>query len=82
MYGIPVGVPHQYLDGIYIVNANINSGHVLVCFMWFGNGRIMRISQPTYVSPAWLFCNIVNFSLGDIISEVFNMVSSFVAIIR
>ncbi len=52
-----------------------------VC-MWRGNGKHMRISQITYMSPAWIIHNIFNFSLGGLICEIISMVSSFVALMR
>ncbi len=52
-----------------------------VC-MWNGNGKNIRISQITYMSPAWIIHNIFNFSLGGLICETINMISSFVALTR
>ena len=50
--------------------------------MWKGNGKHIRYSQILYMSPAWIVHNIFNFSLGGLICETFNMISSGVALIR
>ena len=50
--------------------------------MWRGNARHIRISQIVYMSPSWIIYNIFNFTLGGIICETINMVSSFVALMR
>lgn len=50
--------------------------------MWKGNGKNIRISQIAYMSPAWIVHNIFNFSLGGLICEIINMISSAIALIR
>lgn len=50
--------------------------------MWKGNGKHIRISQIAYMSPSWIIHNIFNFSLGGLICEVINMISSAVALLR
>ncbi len=50
--------------------------------MWNGNGKIIRYSQIIYMSPAWIIYNIFNLTIGGLICEVTNMVSSLVALIR
>ena len=47
-----------------------------------GNGKNIRISQITYMSPAWIVHNIFNFSLGGLICEIINMISSVIALAR
>ncbi len=51
-------------------------------FMWLGNGKHIRYFQVSLMSPAWIVHNIFNFSLGGILCESFNMISSVVALIR
>lgn len=51
-------------------------------FMWKGNGKHIRYSQVIYMSPAWIIHNIFNFTLGGLLCECFNMVSSVIALIR
>ncbi len=50
--------------------------------MWKGNGKHIRYSQIIYMSPAWIVYNIFNFTLGGLICETINMISSAVALIR
>lgn len=51
-------------------------------FMWKGNGKHIRYSQVIYMSPAWIVYNVFNFTLGGLLCECFNMVSSVIALIR
>lgn len=46
------------------------------------NNKIIRWSQICYVSPCWLFNNAWVKSIGGIITEGFNWVSSLIALIR
>lgn len=55
---------------------------VMSVLMWKGNGKHMRIFQVSLMSPAWIVHNIFNFSLGGILCESFNMVSSVIALVR
>lgn len=50
--------------------------------LWTRNGKVIRVVQFFTVSPAWLFHNIVCFSLGGIITEVISMGSIIVSFIR
>lgn len=50
--------------------------------MWNGNGKHIRISQVAYMSPAWIVHNIFNLSIGGLICETINMISSVIALIR
>lgn len=47
-----------------------------------GNPTHIRLSQIIYMSPAWIIHNIFNFSLGGLICEIINMISSLIALIR
>ena len=47
-----------------------------------GNAITIRKFQIAFMSPAWIIHNIFNFSLGGIICETFNMVSSFIFLQR
>ena len=47
-----------------------------------GNPTHIRVSQIAYMSPAWIIHNIFNFSLGGLICEIINMISSLIALIR
>lgn len=57
---------------------------LIICsvLMWLGNSRHIRYFQIAYMSPTWIFHNIFNFSLGGLICECFNMISSVVFCIR
>ena len=55
---------------------------IMSVLMWKGNGKHIRIFQVSLMSPAWIVHNIFNFSLGGILCESFNMISSVIALIR
>ena len=55
---------------------------IMSVIMWQGNGKVIRISQVSFMSPAWIVHNIFNFTLGGLLCESFNMVSSVIALIR
>lgn len=50
--------------------------------MWHRNGKHIRICQLGFLSPVWLIYNIVEFSLGGILTEIFVMGSTVVSFIR
>ncbi len=51
-------------------------------YMWRGNPIKIRYNQIFMASPAWIIHNIFNFSLGGLVCESFNIVSSIVYLIR
>ena len=55
---------------------------IMSVLMWQGNGKHIRIFQVGLMSPAWIIHNIFNFSLGGILCESFNMISSVIALVR
>ena len=55
---------------------------VMSVLMWLSDGKYIRYFQVTLMSPAWIIHNIFNFSLGGILCESFNMVSTIVSFIR
>ena len=57
---------------------------LLICsvLMWLGNAKHIRYFQVAYMSPTWIVHNIFNFSLGGLICECFNMVSSIIFCLR
>ncbi len=50
--------------------------------MYKGNATNIRISQIVYMSPAWIIHNIFNFTLGGILCESFNIISSIISLIK
>lgn len=50
--------------------------------MWIGNGKHIRYFQVSLMSPSWIVHNIFNFSLGGILCESFNMISTVISLIR
>ena len=50
--------------------------------MWLGNAKHIRYFQIAYMSPTWIVHNIFNFSLGGLICECFNMISSIIFCLR
>ncbi len=55
---------------------------VMSILMWLANGKHIRYFQVTLMSPAWIIHNIFNFSLGGILCESFNMISTIISFIR
>lgn len=68
--------------GIFLVAVPYTALITMSVFMYIGNSKHIRYFQIGYMSPAWIFHNIFNFSLGGIICESFNMVSSFIYLMR
>ena len=50
--------------------------------MFFDNGKTIRIAQLFVSSPCWLIYNVINFTLGGILCEVFVIVSTTISFIR
>lgn len=46
------------------------------------NGKTIRIVQFAICSPSWLVHNIIKFSIGGIITEVFSMLSIIISFLR
>jgi len=55
---------------------------IMSVFMWMANGKYIRYFQVIFMSPAWIVHNIFNFSLGGILCETFNIVSTIVSFVR
>lgn len=55
---------------------------IMSCLMWNGDPVKIRYGQLAVGSPTYLIHNIFIFSLGGLICEVFNMISSVIAIVR
>jgi hypothetical protein len=55
---------------------------IITVFMWKGNPKHIRYAQISCSSPAWIVHNIFNFSLGGLICECFNMISSAIFLVR
>lgn len=51
--------------------------------MWYGNDRTIRWGQLCVISPLWMINNtVVSISIGGILGESFNMISTIVYLIR
>ena len=50
--------------------------------MWTRNGKTIRISQLSFISPLWIVNNVYYASIGGVMCEVFNMLSVIVSFIR
>lgn len=55
---------------------------VMSVLMWIGDAVRIRYGQIAVGSPTWIIHNVFIFSLGGLICEVFNMISSVIAIVR
>ena len=67
---------------IFLVALPFSALIIMSVFMYIGNSRHIRYFQIAYMSPSWIVHNIFNFSLGGLICECFNMVSSFIYCLR
>lgn len=70
---------------LYLIAASILVGIAQLAgtvVMYISDGRLIRIVQNAYISPAWMFYNICNVSIGGILCEAFNIISSFVSLFR
>ena len=50
--------------------------------MYIHNAKVIRIAQLAYTSPAWMISNVMTKSVGGVLCETFNIISSIVALIR
>ncbi len=50
--------------------------------MYTDNGKIIRIAQLAFVSPAWLTHNIFSRSVGAVLCEIFAIASTVISLIR
>ena len=75
-----------YLDhtsrGIVLVAIPCIALLVMSVFMWLGNARHIRWCQALLSSPAWIVHNIFNLSIGGLVCECFNIISSIIYLIR
>jgi hypothetical protein len=55
---------------------------VSTVFMWLGDAKKIRYGQIFCASPLWIVHNIFNLSIGGILCECFNIVSSIIFLIR
>ena len=55
---------------------------LMSALMWLGNAKRIRWCQIFISSPAWIIHNVFNLSVGGILCECFNIVSSVVYLIR
>lgn len=51
-------------------------------FMWIGNPKHIRYCQIGFASPAWIVHNVFNVSIGGLLCECFNMISSAIYLVR
>ena len=52
------------------------------CILWGRNGKHIRLAQLGFISPFWLFNNIVTGSIGGVITEIFGICSVIISLIR
>ena len=55
---------------------------IMSVFMWKGNPKHIRYCQIACSSPGWIVHNIFNLSVGGLICECFNIVSSIIYLVR
>ena len=50
--------------------------------IWSNDGKKLRISQAAVVSPLWIVYNVINNSPPGVLTEIFNMTSSIIFLVR
>ena len=70
------------IEQIILVAIPFSALIIMSVLMWRGNDKTIRKFQIAYMSPAWIVHNIFNLSIGGLICEAFNMVSSAVYLFR
>ena len=50
--------------------------------LWGNNGKHIRLAQISFISPFWLFNNIVTGSIGGIVTEIIGMCSVVISFVR
>jgi hypothetical protein len=78
IYIVATVVTFAGLPSVLVLIAMICSTHAL----WTKKGNIIRYVQLGVTSPCWLAHNIMVFSIGGVICEVGNMISTVVSIFR
>ena len=68
--------------GGYLSIMILLANSVETVFMWRRNGGHIRICQISFVSPIWLYHNIVQFSLGGVLAEIFVIASALISFFR
>ncbi len=55
---------------------------IMSALMWKDNGKHIRICQIAALSPSWLIHNFINFTPGGILTEMLNVASAIVSLVR
>ena len=85
---IPIGLCAAYTVSVFFTYEGILSILLLVAqiacviSMWTADGLKIRVVQLFISSPIWLINNIIVFTIGGIVTEVFAIASVIVSIIR
>ena len=85
---IPIGLCVAYTVSVFFTYEGILSILLLIAqfacviSMWTADGLKIRVVQLFISSPIWLINNIIVFTIGGIVTEVFAIVSVIVSIIR
>lgn len=85
---IPIGISAAYIIAVCFTYEGILSILLLVAqlacviSLWTADGLKIRLAQFFIASPIWLVNNIIVFTVGGIITEVFVLVSVVVSVIR
>ena len=85
---IPIGLSAAYIIAVCFTYEGILSLLLLVAqlacviSLWSADGLKIRLAQFFIASPIWLANNIIVFTIGGIITEVFVLVSVVVSIVR
>ena len=67
---------------IFLVAVPFAALFYMSILMYRGNDKHIRAFQIALMSPAWIFHNIFNLSIGGIVCEAFNMISSAIYLLR
>ena len=67
---------------IFLVSLPCVALIIISVYMWRGNPKHIRYCQIACSSPAWIVHNIFNLSIGGLVCECFNIISSFIYLLR
>ena len=85
---IPISLCAMYVAAVVFTYEDVLSIFLLIAqfavvlSLWTADGLKIRLAQLFIASPIWLVNNIIVFTIGGIVTEVFAIVSVIVSIIR
>ncbi len=73
----PLLVYESFIDLLPGIAMTVNTYYI-----WSMNSKHVRMSQLTFISPLWIAYNVANVSYSGVFTEIFNMISSAIFLVR